>query len=129
MHLNLSDSDDVSPKSTMGLYPPLETTGDTDFSKWPIRKGTGLQSLALQKIPAGGGGNVVDGLDTALSVASAGLAASGVRVLTTIIAAPVAVGLQAGEITCGCWELAGDSFVGRLNSFVGSLKPKLGNMT
>ena len=38
----------------------------------------------------------MDGLDTALSLVSAGLAASGVGVLTTIIAAPVAIGLQAG---------------------------------
>ena len=43
----------------------------------------------------------MDGLDTALSVASAGLAASGVGVLTMIIAALVAVGLQAGAIFCG----------------------------
>ena len=43
----------------------------------------------------------MDGLDPALSVGSAGLAASGVGVLTTIITAPVTVGLQAGAIACG----------------------------
>ena len=50
------------------------------------------------------GVNVVDELNTALSVASSGLAASGVRVLTTIIVVRVAIGLQAGEIACGCWR-------------------------
>ena len=60
----------------------------------------------------GGGVNVVDGLDTALSVASAGLAASGVGLLSTIIAVPVAVGLQAGAIMCGLLG-AGRKFIGR----------------
>ena len=54
----------------------------------------------------------MDGLATALSVASAGLAASGVGVLTTIIAAPVAVGLQAGAIACGMLG-AGGRFICR----------------
>ena len=54
----------------------------------------------------------MDGLDTALSVASAGLVASGVGLLTTIIAAPVAVGLQAGAIVCGLLG-AGGKFIGR----------------
>ena len=58
------------------------------------------------------GVNVVDGLDTALSVASAGLATSGVGLLTTIIATPVAVGLQAGAIVCGLLG-AGGIFIGR----------------
>ena len=49
----------------------------------------------------------MDGLDTALSVASAGLAASGVGVLTMIIAAPVGVGLQAGAIACGLLGVGG----------------------
>ena len=106
----------------MGLYPPLETTGDNHRLlhvvevRSRLEKGTGLQSLALQKIPAGS--NVVDGLHTALSVASAGLAASGVGVLTTIIVAPVATGLQAGAIACGLLG-AGGRFICR----------KLGNMT
>ena len=42
-----------------------------------------------------------------------GLAASGVGLLSTIIAAPVAIGLQAGAIVCGllggggCWREIG----------------------
>ena len=45
-------------------------------------------------------------------MASAGLAASGVGLLSTIIAAPVAVGLQAGAIVCGLLG-AGGKFIGR----------------
>ena len=47
------------------------------------------------------GANFVDGIDTALSVTSVSLAASGVGLLSTIIAAPVALGIQAGAIVCG----------------------------
>ena len=47
------------------------------------------------------GANVVDGLDTGLSVAGATMAATGVRLLMTIIATPIAIGLQAGEIASG----------------------------
>ena len=58
------------------------------------------------------GANVVDGLDTGLSVASAAMAATGIGLLTTIIAAPVAIGLQAGAITCGLLG-AGGRFICR----------------
>ena len=51
------------------------------------------------------GANVVDGIDTALSVTSVGLAAFGVGLLSTIIAAPVALGLQTGAIVCGLLEI------------------------
>ena len=57
------------------------------------------------------GANVADGLDTALSVASECLAASGVALLSTIIAAPVAMGIGTGTIVFGLPEnlLAGAS--------------------
>ena len=58
------------------------------------------------------GANVAKGIDTALSVTSVGLAASGVGLLSTIIAASVAIGRQAGAIVCGLlW--AGGKLVGR----------------
>ena len=47
------------------------------------------------------GANVAGGTDTALSLTSVGLAATGVELLSTIIAAPIAIGLQAGAIVCG----------------------------
>ena len=58
------------------------------------------------------GANVADGIYTALSVASVGLAASGVGLLSTIIAAPVAIGLQAEAIVNGLLE-AGGKLIGR----------------
>ena len=54
------------------------------------------------------GANVEDGIDTALSVTSVGLAASGVGLLSTIIA----LRLQAGAIVCGLLG-AGGKLVGR----------------
>ena len=54
------------------------------------------------------GANVVDGI----SVTSVGLAASGVGLLSAIIAAPVALGLQTGAIVCGLLG-AGGKLVGR----------------
>ena len=50
----------------------------------------------------------VDGIDTALSMTSVDLAASGVGLLSTIIRAPVALGLQAGAIVCGLLGPAGN---------------------
>ena len=47
------------------------------------------------------GANIADGIDTALSVTSVGLAGSGAGLLSTIIATPVGFGLQAGAIVCG----------------------------
>ena len=99
----------------MGLYPPLET-GDNhrlqhvaeDRSR--LEKKRDFRASLYKKYRRGA--NVVDGLDTALSVISAALAASGVGLLTTIIVAPVAVGLQAGAIVCGLLG-AGEKFIGR----------------
>ena len=58
------------------------------------------------------GANIADRIDTALSVTSVGLTASGVGLLSTIIAAPVAFGLQAGTIVCGLLR-GGGKLVGR----------------
>ena len=54
----------------------------------------------------------MDRLDTALSMARVGLAASGIGLLLTIIAVPVAVSLQAGVIVCGLLG-PGGKFIGR----------------
>ena len=56
------------------------------------------------------GANVADGIDTALSVTSVGLAASGVGLLSTIIAAPVTIGLQWGDCV---WAAGGRRKIGR----------------
>ena len=58
------------------------------------------------------GANVIDGLDTGLSVAGAVMAATGIRLLTTIITMPIAIGLQAGAIVSGLLR-AGGRFIYR----------------
>ena len=89
----------------MGLYPPLETTGDNHRLQHVaevrsrLEKERDFRASLYKKYRRGA--NVVDGLDTGLSVASAAMAATGVGLLTTIIAAPVAIGLKAGAIACG----------------------------
>ena len=65
------------------------------------------------------GANVTDKIDTALSVTSVGLAASGVG--STIIAAPVAIGLQAGAIVCGLLGVGGKLVGGRLQAKPGNM--------
>ena len=56
------------------------------------------------------------GLDTALSVTSVGFAASGFGLLSTIIAAPVAIGLQARAIVCGLMGAGGELVCRRLQA-------------
>ena len=78
----------------MGLYPPLETTGDNHLQhvaefRSRLEKERDFRASLYKKYRRGA--NVVDGLDTGLSVASAAMAATGVGLLTTIIAAPVAI--------------------------------------
>ena len=88
----------------MGLYPPLETGENHRLRhaaevKSRLEKERDFRASLYKKYRSGA--NVVDGLDTALSVASVGLAASGVGLLSIIIAVPVAIGIQAGAIVCG----------------------------
>ena len=56
--------------------------------------------------------NVTDGLDTAMACASLGLGASGIGLLTTVIAAPVVIGLEAAAGVCALVGIAG-KFIGR----------------
>ena len=63
------------------------------------------------------GTNVGDGIDTA--VTSVGLAASDVGLLSTIIAAPFAIGLQAGTIVCGLLGAVGKLVGQRLQAKAG----------
>ena len=99
----------------MSLYPPLES-GETHHLqhvaevRFNLEKERDFRASMYKKYRRGA--NVVDGIDTALSVTSVALAASGVGLLSTIIAAPVAIGLQAGAIVCGLLG-AGEKLVGR----------------
>ena len=96
----------------MGLYPPLETTGDNQHLaevRARLEKERDFRASLYKKYRRGA--NVVDGLDTGLSVAGAVLAATGVGLLT-IIATPIAIGLQAGAIASGLLG-AGGRFIYR----------------
>jgi len=56
--------------------------------------------------------NAVDAVDTALISASMGMGIGGVGLLTTIIAAPVVLGLEIAALGCGLLGVAG-KFIGR----------------
>ena len=77
----------------MGLYPPLES-GETHRLqhvaevRFRLEKERDFRATMYKKYWRGA--NVADGIDTALSVTSVGVAASSVELLSTIIAAPVA---------------------------------------
>ena len=59
------------------------------------------------------GVNTVNGVDTALVTVSVGMGVGGVGLLTTIIAAPVVLGLEIAALACGLLGVAG-KFVSRL---------------
>ena len=94
----------------MGLYPPLES-GETHRLqhvaevRFRLEKERDFRAPMHKKYRRGA--NFADGLETALSVTSVGSAATDAGLLSTIIAAPVAIGLQAGAIV-GSWEPAGN---------------------
>ena len=93
----------------MTLYPPLES-GDTHRLqhvaevRFRLEKEGDFRASMYKKYRREV--NVADGIDTA--VTSVGLAASGVGLLSAIIAAPVTVGLQAGAVVCGLLGAAGN---------------------
>ena len=88
----------------MGLYPPLESADGHRLQhiakvKFHLEKERNFRASLYKKYKRGV--NIVDGIDTALATTSVGLAASGIGLLSTIIAAPVAIGIQAGAVVCG----------------------------
>ena len=58
------------------------------------------------------GVNAVDGIDTALLAASMAMGASGVGLLSTVISAPIVLGLEAAALLCGLLGIGG-KFVGK----------------
>ena len=90
----------------MGLYPPLES-GETHRLqhvaevRFRLEKERDFRASMYKKYRRGA--NFVDGFDTAFSVTSVGLAASGVGLLSTIIAAPVALVFKLGRLCVDCW--------------------------
>ena len=88
----------------MTLYPPLES-GETHRRlhvaevRFRLEKERDFRASLYKQYRRGA--NFSDELDTSLSVTSVGLATTGVGLLSTIIAAPVAIGIEAGTIVCG----------------------------
>ena len=58
------------------------------------------------------GVNALDGIDTTLITTSMSLGVGGVALLSTVVAAPVVLGLEAGSLACGILAVAG-KYVGR----------------
>ena len=88
----------------MGLYPPLESADGQRLQhiaefKFRLEKERNFRASLYKKYKRGV--NIVDGIDIALALTSVGLVASGIGLLSTIIAAPVAIGIQAGAVVCG----------------------------
>ena len=106
----------------MTLYPPLEK-GETHHHqhvaevRFRLEKEQDFKASTYKKYRRGA--NFADRLDTALSVTSVGLAATGLGLLSTTIAAPVAIGIGAGAIVCGLlgavWKLASQRLQAKAN--------------
>ena len=99
----------------MGFYPPLESADGHRLQhiakvKFRLEKERNFRASLYKKYKCGV--NIVDGIDTALALTSMGLAASGIGLLSTIIVAPVAIGIQAGAVVCGLLG-AGGKIIGR----------------
>lgn len=93
----------------MGLYPPLETTtleSGANYRlqhiaelRFQLEKERDFRARLHKKYRRAV--NIVDGIDTTLSLVGVGMSATGIGLLSTIIAVPITVGLQAGAIMCG----------------------------
>lgn len=104
----------------MGLYPPLETDslqsgGNYRLQhiaelKFQLEKERDFRARLHKKYRRAV--NIVDGIDATLSLVAVGLSASGIGLLSTLIAVPIAVGLQAGAAGCGFLSAAG-KLIGR----------------
>ena len=99
----------------MGLYPPLQSADGHRLQhiaevKFRLEKERNFRASLYKKYKRGV--NIVDGIDIALATTSVGLAASGIGLMSTIIAAPYAIGIQAGAVVRGLLG-AGGKLIGR----------------
>ena len=107
----------------MGLYPVLyesetETTPDSQSYRLQhiseiqhrLKKEQEIRASLYKKYHRGE--NACDGFETALAAVGLGLGASGIGLLSTVIAAPVVVGLEAAAGVCGLAAVI-SKFVGR----------------
>ena len=109
---------DVTSTSS-ALYPELPATAPPDQS-YRLQEISQLKKHLEDERDKRGhlykkyrrGVNSLDGVDTALLTASMGMGIGGVGLLSTIIAAPVVLGLEIAALACGALGVAG-RFVGR----------------
>lgn len=110
----------VDATSTSGaLYPELPATAPPDQS-YRLQEISQLKKHLEDERNKRGqlhkkysrGVNTLDGVDTALLTAGMGMGIGGVGLLSTIIAAPVVLGLEIAALACGVLGVAG-KFVGR----------------
>ena len=103
------------------LYPPLPVpSAPEEASAYRLQKISELEKFLEGERDARcvmykkykRGCNMVDGIDTAMACASLGLGASGIGLLTTVIAAPVVIGLEAAAGLCALAGITG-KFIGR----------------
>ena len=95
----------------MGLYPPLES-GETHRLqhvakvRFRLEEERDFRATMYKKYRRGS--NVVDGIDTALSVTSAGLAASGLDSCQQSLRRLSLLALKPGRLCVDCWGPAGN---------------------
>jgi len=115
-------SDGTADGTSGALYPELPDRGTTapPDQSYRLREISQLKTHLENERDKRGqlhkkyrrGVNALDGVDTALLTAGMGMGIGGVGLLSTIIAAPVVVGLEIAALACGVLGIAG-KFVGR----------------
>jgi hypothetical protein len=96
----------TAPAEQPGLYPTLPDAGNGHAYR--LQEMTRIQAELRQEADKRAGlckkykrsVNAVDGVDATLVSIGAGLGIGGVGLLTTVVAIPVAIGLEAGSLGC-----------------------------
>ena len=102
------------------IYPELPAVDSVNQDSFRLQKISELQKRLESEIETRAalykkyrrGMNALDGVDTALLATTIGLGVGGVGLLSTIIAAPIALGLEVGALGCGLASV-GCKFAGR----------------
>jgi len=104
----------TSVESTSPLYPKLQDHSyrlqEISHLKKRLEDERVKRAVLYKKYRRGV--NVLDGVDTALLTAGMGMGVTGVSLLSTIVAAPVVLGLEIAALVCGTLGVAG-RFIGR----------------
>ena len=112
----------TAPEMTEQLYPELPADASATGGSYRLQEISRLKRRLDEErdIRAGlykkyhRGVNILNGLDTALVTASMGMGIGGVGLLSTIIAAPVVLGLEITALACGLLGVTGKLISSRL---------------